>query len=237
MDVREDGGLRPGYELKLNSYDLGVDVELYDAVQRLRFEHPEVGAVVLRSAKERVFCAGANIRMLGQSCHALEGELLQVHERDAQRDRGGRGRVAPDLALRGQRAVRGRRLRAGAGLRAHRDGRRRQHVGGPARGARCSPCCPARVASRASSTSATCAAIAPTCSARSRRASRAGARSSGGSWTRWCRARSSRRRCASAPRSWRRGATARARRRGIALTPLERTIEGDRIPYAHVDVR
>jgi benzoyl-CoA-dihydrodiol lyase len=69
MDVREDGGLRPGYELKLNSYDLGVDVELYDAIQRLRFEHPEVGAVVLTSAKERVFCAGANIRMLSQSAH------------------------------------------------------------------------------------------------------------------------------------------------------------------------
>jgi benzoyl-CoA-dihydrodiol lyase len=70
MDVQEDGGLRQGYELKLNSYDLGVDVELNDAVQRLRFEHPEVGAVILTSGKERVFCAGANIRMLGQSSHA-----------------------------------------------------------------------------------------------------------------------------------------------------------------------
>jgi benzoyl-CoA-dihydrodiol lyase len=70
MDVREDGGLRPGYELKLNSYDLGVDIELYDAIQRLRFEHPEVGAVILTSGKERIFCAGANIRMLGQSSHA-----------------------------------------------------------------------------------------------------------------------------------------------------------------------
>ena len=69
MDVKEDGGLRPGYELKLNSYDLGVDVELYDAIQRLRFEHPEVGAVILTSGKERVFCAGANIRMLSQSAH------------------------------------------------------------------------------------------------------------------------------------------------------------------------
>jgi benzoyl-CoA-dihydrodiol lyase len=69
MDVKEDGGLKPGYELKLNSYDLGVDIELYDAVQRLRFQHPEVGAVVLTSAKERVFCAGANIRMLSQSSH------------------------------------------------------------------------------------------------------------------------------------------------------------------------
>ncbi|MGH7309035.1 MAG: 2,3-epoxybenzoyl-CoA dihydrolase [Candidatus Rokuibacteriota bacterium] len=69
MDVKEDGGLRPGYELKLNSYDLGVDIELYDAIQRLRFEHPEVGAVILTSGKDRVFCAGANIRMLGQSSH------------------------------------------------------------------------------------------------------------------------------------------------------------------------
>src|SRR6058998_2404706 len=61
---------RLAYELKLNSYDLGVDIELYDALQRLRFEHPEVGAVLLTSGKERVFCAGANIRMLGQSSHA-----------------------------------------------------------------------------------------------------------------------------------------------------------------------
>src|SRR5689334_22625219 len=69
MDVREDGGLVPGYELKLNSYDLGVDIELYDAIQRLRFEHPEVRAVVLTSGKEKVFCAGANIRMLAGSPH------------------------------------------------------------------------------------------------------------------------------------------------------------------------
>ena len=72
MDVREDGGLRPGYELKLNSYDLGVDIELYDAIQRLRFEHPEVAAVIVTSAKDRVFCAGANIRMLGQSSHGFK---------------------------------------------------------------------------------------------------------------------------------------------------------------------
>ncbi|HEV8585908.1 MAG TPA: 2,3-epoxybenzoyl-CoA dihydrolase [Methylomirabilota bacterium] len=69
MDVQEDAGLRPGYELKLNSYDLGVDIELYDALQRLRFEHPEIGAVIMTSGKDRVFCAGANIRMLGQSSH------------------------------------------------------------------------------------------------------------------------------------------------------------------------
>ncbi len=69
MDVQESGGLVPGYELKLNSYDLGVDIELHDAIQRLRFEHPGVGAVILTSAKERIFCAGANIRMLNQSSH------------------------------------------------------------------------------------------------------------------------------------------------------------------------
>jgi len=69
MDVDEKGGLFPGYELKLNSYDLGVDIELNDIVQRMRFEHPEVRAVVMRSGKERVFCAGANIRMLGGASH------------------------------------------------------------------------------------------------------------------------------------------------------------------------
>ncbi len=69
MDVDENGGLAPGYDLKLNSYDLGVDIELNDAVQRLRFEHPEVRSVVIQSGKERVFCAGANIKMLGQSSH------------------------------------------------------------------------------------------------------------------------------------------------------------------------
>ena len=69
MDVNEDAGLRSGYKLKLNSYDLGVDIELHDALQRIRFEHPEVGCVVISSAKERMFCAGANIYMLGQSSH------------------------------------------------------------------------------------------------------------------------------------------------------------------------
>src|SRR5262245_13386494 len=69
MDVQEDGSLLPDYRLKLNSYDLGVDIELADAIQRLRFEHPEVRAVVITSVKERVFCAGANIFMLRGSSH------------------------------------------------------------------------------------------------------------------------------------------------------------------------
>ena len=70
MNVDEDGGLKPGYKLKLNSYDLGVDIELHDILQRIRFEHPEVACVVLTSARERMFCAGANIYMLGTSSHA-----------------------------------------------------------------------------------------------------------------------------------------------------------------------
>jgi benzoyl-CoA-dihydrodiol lyase len=70
MDTKEDAGIRPGYKLKLNSYDLGVDIELADALQRIRFEHPEVRAVVVTSAKNRVFCSGANIYMLGTSSHA-----------------------------------------------------------------------------------------------------------------------------------------------------------------------
>src|SRR5687767_11111028 len=70
MDTAEDGGIRPGYKLKLNSYDLGVDIELNDALNRVRFEHPEVRSVIVTSDRERVFCSGANIFMLGTSSHA-----------------------------------------------------------------------------------------------------------------------------------------------------------------------
>ena len=70
LNINEDGGIRPGYKLKLNSYDLGVDIELYDALNRIRFEHPEVKSVVVTSPKERIFCSGANIFMLGVSSHA-----------------------------------------------------------------------------------------------------------------------------------------------------------------------
>src|SRR5271154_4194731 len=72
MDVDEAAGLRDGYELKLNSYDLGVDIELYDATQRLRFEHPEVRTVIITSGKDKIFCAGANIRMLAASAHEFK---------------------------------------------------------------------------------------------------------------------------------------------------------------------
>src|SRR6266481_4319683 len=70
MDVSEDCGLKPGYKLKLNSYDLGVDIELHDVLQRIRFEHPEIRSVVITSGKNRIFCSGANIYMLGLSSHA-----------------------------------------------------------------------------------------------------------------------------------------------------------------------
>src|SRR6187397_693489 len=72
MDVDENAGLFEGYQLKLNSYDLGVDMELADAVQRLRFEHPEVRAVIVSSDRDRVFCAGANIHMLASSTHGFK---------------------------------------------------------------------------------------------------------------------------------------------------------------------
>lgn len=70
LNINEDGGIRPGYKLKLNSYDLGVDIELHDALQRIRFEHPEIKGVVVTSLKDRIFCSGANIFMLGLSSHA-----------------------------------------------------------------------------------------------------------------------------------------------------------------------
>src|SRR5262250_3320686 len=78
MDVVEERGLRPGYPLKLNSYDLGVDIELADAIQRLRFEHPEVRCVVISSARDRVFCAGANIHMLASSAHSFKVNFCKL---------------------------------------------------------------------------------------------------------------------------------------------------------------
>src|SRR5271167_4967531 len=84
MDVNEEAGIRPGYRLKLNSYDLGVDIELHDALQRIRFEHPEVGAVILTSAKERIFCSGANIYMLGLSSHAWKVNFSAMESLDVQ---------------------------------------------------------------------------------------------------------------------------------------------------------
>src|SRR5260221_5054798 len=77
LDVAEDKGIAPGYKLKLNSYDLGVDIELHDALNRIRFEHPEVRSVVVTSGKRRMFCSGANIYMLLHSSHAWKVNFCQ----------------------------------------------------------------------------------------------------------------------------------------------------------------
>ncbi len=131
MDVKEDGGLRPDYRLKLNSYDLGVDIELADAVQRIRFEHPEVRTVVITSLKERVFCAGANIFMLRGAAHAWKVNFCKFTNET---------RLAMEDASRAQRAevsrgverhLRGWRIRARAGVRRDRPGRRRELRGQP----------------------------------------------------------------------------------------------------------
>ena len=123
MDVDPKGGLFHGYELKLNSYDLGVDIELADAVQRLRFEHPEVRAVVSRSGKDNVFCAGANIRMLGGASHAHKVNFCKFTNETRNADRGRGPRIPASAISRGQRHLRWRRLRAGARLRPHHAGR------------------------------------------------------------------------------------------------------------------
>ena len=122
MDVEEDGGLDAAYKLKLNSYDLGVDIELYDALQRLRFEHPEVGAVILTSDKDRVFSAGANIGMLSRASHVEKVNFCKFtnETRNAIEDAGASFEPAVDLCH--KRHGCGRRLRARACNRAHHPG-------------------------------------------------------------------------------------------------------------------
>ena len=121
MDVDEDGGLREGYQLKLNSYDLGVDIELADAVTRLRFEHPEIGAVVVRSGKDRVFCAGANIRMLAGAPHGHKVNFCKFtnETRNILRGERRRFRADPIICAPCKRLLRRRRLRTCARLRPH----------------------------------------------------------------------------------------------------------------------
>jgi len=108
LDVDENAGLYEGYQLKLNSCDLDVDIELADALMRLRFEHPNVKVVLLRSGKDRVFCAGANIRMPAGSEHCAQDQLLQIHERNAQLD-GGCERAFRPALYRGRERHGGRR--------------------------------------------------------------------------------------------------------------------------------
>ncbi len=113
MNVDEDGGLRPGYKLKLNSYDLGVDIELHNALQRIRFEHPEVACVVITSAKERMFCAGANIYMLASSSHFWKVNFCKF----TNETRNGMAPRWPKISGRAEWHNRRRRLRTGSRLR------------------------------------------------------------------------------------------------------------------------
>ena len=143
MDVDPAAGLFDGTELKLNSYDLGVDIELADAVQRLRFEHPEVRAVVLRSGKENVFCAGANIRMLARASHAHKVNFCKFTNEtrlaieDASAHSGQRYLAAVSGTAAGGGYELALRLRLD-----HAD--RRPALGGLAAGScRCWACCPA----------------------------------------------------------------------------------------------
>jgi hypothetical protein len=162
MDVDENSPLFEGYQLKLNSYDLGVDIELADALERLRFEHPEVKVVLLRSGKPRVFCAGANIRMLAGATHAHKVNFCKFTNET-------RNAIEDASEFSGQKTI----------------------CVVTCRSCRCSRCCPAPAGSPASPTSARCVATMPTCSAPRRRASRASARWTGGWSMRSRRTRSS----------------------------------------------
>jgi hypothetical protein len=123
-DIDEDAGIRPGYKLKLNSYDLGVDIELHDALNRVRFEHPEVRTVVVTSAKDRVFCSGANIFMLGLSSHAWKVNFCKFTNETRNGIEDSSQIQWPEVCRRPQRRLRRRRLRAGPGLRRDRAGGR-----------------------------------------------------------------------------------------------------------------
>ena len=135
MDVDEKGGLLGGYELKLNSYDLGVDIELADAIERLRFEHPEVKVVVLQSGKDRVFCAGANIRMLASATHAHKVNFCKFTNETRNGIEDASEHSGPEISLRRERHRGRRRLRARARLRPHHAGGRRLGRGVAARAA------------------------------------------------------------------------------------------------------
>ena len=131
-DFDQNAGLRPGYKLKLNSYDLGVDIELADAVNRIRFEHPAVRAVVIASARERVFCSGANIFMLGVSGHAWKVNFCKFTNETRNGLEDSSKHEGLEVSRRRQRLVRRRRLRAGARMRRDHPHRRSLKRGQPA---------------------------------------------------------------------------------------------------------
>jgi hypothetical protein len=166
MDVAEDGGVREGYKLKLNSYDLGVDIELHDAVQRIRFEHPEVRSVIVTSAKDRVFCSGANIFMLGLSSHAWKVNFCKFTNETRNGLEDASRPFRDQVRRRRERIVCGRRLRARPRLRRDLARRRPLVHRRAALRCRCSACCQVQADSRASPTSAACGTTSPTSSAR-----------------------------------------------------------------------
>ena len=102
MDVAEDGGLRPGYKLKLNSYDLGVDIELYDALQRIRFERPEIAPSIRSPARKiaSLLLQRKHAHVLGLSSHAWKVNFCQIHQRNAQRDRRLQRTLRPEISRR-----------------------------------------------------------------------------------------------------------------------------------------
>ncbi len=170
MDVQEDRGLRPGYPLKLNSYDLSVDIELADAIQRLRFEHPEIRVLVVTSGKDRVFCSGANIYMLGSSTHAFKVNFCKFTNETRLALEDASAHSGLKSAGRDQR-----RLRRAAATSWPWPATRSSSWTTPRRRSafprcRCSACCPAPAASPAWWTSARCAATSPTSSRASARA-------------------------------------------------------------------
>ena len=234
MDVDEQGGLVPGYELKLNSYDLGVDIELYDAVQRLRFEHPEVRTVVLTSAKDKIFCAGANIRMLASSPHPWKVNFCKFtnETRNGIEDATAHSGQTYLAAVNGT-AVR-RRLRARARVRAHHAGRRPHRRPSRCPKCRCSRCFPGRAGSPASSTNGTCAATSPTTSPRRPRASAARRPCSGSSSTKRYRVRSGRTAVAERAAELAHRSHRPSDANGIDLPGLAKDRTDDAVDYRHV---
>jgi benzoyl-CoA-dihydrodiol lyase len=168
LDVDEKGSLFEGYDLKLNSYDLGVDIELADVIERLRFEHPQVRVVVLRSGKPRVFCAGANIRMLAGASHAHKVNFCKF----TNETRNGIEDLSENSGLQTICAING--TAAGGGYSRWRPTTSCWWTTAPrrfrCRNCRCSRFCPALEGSLASPTSARCAATTPTFSAPPRKA-------------------------------------------------------------------
>ena len=213
MDVQEDAGLSPDYRLKLNSYDLGVDIELADAIQRLRFEHPEVRTVVITSLKERIFCAGANIFMLRGSTHAWKVNFCKFTNETRLAMEDASAALRHQVPRGAERHLRRRRLRAGARLRRDHPRRRRQLGGQPAGDAAARRAAGHRRPD-ARRRQAQGAPRPRRCLRHGRRRrARASARSSGGSSTRCIRPASSRSGSPGARRSWRRSRIGRRRAR------------------------